>query len=118
MYVFATEIAAFSFPFRSLAIAVRNDQAGDYEYIASVGESGGGLELMAGEGNGCDDVGTFGVEFGYDGVGCCILSLTRDELEDVSVKLAFQEVEKKTASSISAAPDSVNAISEGSFEND
>lgn len=69
------------------AIAVRTEFVGDFEYIASVGESGGGLELMAGEGKGCNDVGTFGVEFGYDGVGCCVLSLTRDELEAVSVSI-------------------------------
>lgn len=38
---------------------------------------------MAGEGRGCDDVGTSTVEFGYDGLGCCVLSLTRDALEQV-----------------------------------
>ena len=38
---------------------------------------------MAGEGRGCDDVGTSTVEFGYDGLGCCVLSLTRDALAQV-----------------------------------
>ena len=38
---------------------------------------------MAGEGRGCDDVGTSAVEFGYDGLGCCVLSLTRDALAQV-----------------------------------
>ena len=44
---------------------------------------GGGLELMAGQGRGCEDVGTSTVEFGYDGLGCCVLSLSRDALEQV-----------------------------------
>lgn len=39
--------------------------------------------MMAGEGRGCDDVGTSPVEFAYDGLSCCILSLTRDALVEV-----------------------------------
>lgn len=58
-----------------------------YEYISSVavgdGVGDGGLELMAGEGLGCEDVGTFRADFGYDGVGCCVLSLTRQALAEV-----------------------------------
>ncbi|CAM9721871.1 unnamed protein product, partial [Laminaria digitata] len=63
-------------------LAGRLESSGDNEYIAAGGSTGGGgLELMAGEGRGCDDVGTSTVEFGYDGLGCCVLSLTRDALE-------------------------------------
>ncbi|CAN0403321.1 unnamed protein product [Pylaiella littoralis] len=55
----------------------------DFEYVAAGGSSGGGgLDLMVGEGRGCDDVGTSPVEFAYDGLGCCVLSLTRDALAE------------------------------------
>lgn len=40
---------------------------------------------MAGEGHGCNNVGTSPVEFGYDGVGCCVMSLTREALEEVGI---------------------------------
>ena len=40
---------------------------------------------MAGEGRGCDDAGTSPVEFAYDAFGCCVLSLTREALEEVRV---------------------------------
>lgn len=57
---------------------------GDHEYIATGGLRGaGGLELMAGEGRGCGEVGTSPVQFGYDGIGCCVLAFTRDALEQV-----------------------------------
>lgn len=38
---------------------------------------------MTGDGHSCDNVEPFPVEFGYDGVGCCILSLSRDDLAEV-----------------------------------
>eukprot|EP00904_Undaria_pinnatifida_P007560 jgi/Undpi1/3934/HiC_scaffold_16.g07302.m1 len=63
-------------------LAGRLQSWGDYEYMAAGGSAGGGgLELMAGQGRGCEDVGTSAVEFGYDGLGCCVLSLSRDALE-------------------------------------
>ncbi|CAM9514499.1 unnamed protein product [Ectocarpus sp. 13 AM-2016] len=64
-------------------LAGRLESEDDDEYIAPGGSNGGGgLELMAGEGRGCDDVGTTPVEFAYDGVGCCVLSLTREALAE------------------------------------
>lgn len=66
----------------------------DYEYMAAGGSEGGGeLELMIGEGRGCDDVGTSPVEFGYDGVGCCVLSLSRDALAEVGVRALAEQRE-------------------------
>ncbi|CAM9472724.1 unnamed protein product [Ectocarpus fasciculatus] len=64
-------------------LAGRLESEDDDEYIAAGGSNGGGgLELMVGEGNGCDNVGTTPVEFAYDGVGCCVLSLTREALAE------------------------------------
>lgn len=40
--------------------------------------------LMVGKREGCGDVGASPVEIGYDSVGCCVLSLTRDGLAQVS----------------------------------
>eukprot|EP00903_Cladosiphon_okamuranus_P006338 g6208.t2 len=64
-------------------LAGRLESSEDFEYVAPGGTGGGGgLELMVGEGKGCDDVGTSPVEFVYDAFGCCVLSLTREALAE------------------------------------
>eukprot|EP00752_Nemacystus_decipiens_P014257 g12678.t1 len=64
-------------------LAGRLESSEDFEYVAPGGsDDGGGLELMVGEGRGCEDVGTSPVEFAYDAFGCCVLSLTRLELAE------------------------------------
>ena len=59
-------------------------ETGDYQYIAAGGsDDNGHLEMMTDIGRGCGDVSASSVEFGYDGVSCCVVALTRDELKKV-----------------------------------
>lgn len=57
---------------------------GDHDYIAPGGsDATGHLDLMVDMGQGCGDVSRTPVDFGYDGISCCVLTLTRDELDKV-----------------------------------